>query len=76
MKTQQPFQVIHHVPVPEDLTSVRSIHDGVKWIRGVYSDSVRVDHDVLTFTVRWGNDGGKRRFTVATDLIGGYECDI
>lgn len=63
----------YDIPVPKDLTKIRSIHDGKRWLNGVIPNSVSIDHGIITFAIRW-NRGETRRFTVATDLLGGYEC--
>ena len=64
---------IYEVPVPEDLRSIRSINNGVKWIHGVIPESVVVEGGVITFVAVWGN--GRRKFSLATDLVGGYEME-
>lgn len=62
----------YEIPVPDDLTKIRRIHDGKRWLNGV--KSVTVDHGILTFTLQWGRD--ERRMTIASDIVGGYECDV
>lgn len=61
------------VPIPDDLTTILAIHDGKQWIRNVMPETVRVDQGVISFTSRWGRND-RRRFTIATDIVGGYQC--
>jgi hypothetical protein len=68
-----PQQIAYEVPVPDDLRSIRSINNGTHWIHGVIPDSVKVESGVITFTARW--QGGRRQISIATDLVGGYECE-
>ena len=64
----------YEVPVPEDLSSIRSINNGHRWIHGVVPGSVTVEGGVLTFVAKWNL--GRRLFTMATDLVGGYEVEV
>jgi hypothetical protein len=66
-------QAFYAISVPEDLDSIREVNDGVRWLRGVERGSVRVNDGIITFIIRW--NGGKRRITVATDIVAGYVCD-
>lgn len=61
------------IPVPDDLKSIRAIHDGSRWVKGIIPGSVKVSHGILTFVCDW--HGTKRRFTVSTDIVGGYQCE-
>lgn len=65
--------VIFEVPIPDDLDSIVAVNTGTKWIHRIIPGSVRVQNGYITFLCRWNN--GQRRFTVATDIVGGYECD-
>ena len=66
-------QTLFALPVPNDLGSIVAVNNGNKWLRGVVRDSVELHNGYITFTCKWGR--GIRRFTMATDIVGGYECD-
>ena len=65
--------IVYEVPVPDDLRSIRSINNGTRWIHGVIPETIEVEHGVITFVARW--QGGRRKISLATDLVGGYECE-
>ena len=68
-------QTMYEIPVPDDLSTIRAIHDGQRWINGVVRAEVR--NGTMYFDVQWGrkNHDTIRRFMLSTDLIGGYQCD-
>lgn len=61
------------VPVPEDLNSIVAIHDGQKWILNITYGTVTLNDGVLSFMARWKNR--ELHFTLATDIVGGYQCN-
>ena len=63
----------YEIPIPADLSKVRSIHDGTRWLRGVIPGSVELDNGILTFVVRW--NGSRRKIVVSTEHVAGYETD-
>jgi hypothetical protein len=66
-------QTMYEIPVPSDLDTIVAINNGTKWLRGILPGSVVVEYGYITFVCQWGR--GIRRFTMATDLVGGYECN-
>jgi len=62
-----------YVPVPDDLNSIVAIHDGNRWINGIIPGSVYVSNGVVNFAARWNSH--KRLFSLAVEIIGGYQCD-
>jgi hypothetical protein len=73
MKTSD--STMYEIPIPENLDSIRAVHDGNRWINAVIPGSVKVEHGIMSFTVKWGPHDQRRRILLATDLIGGYQCD-
>lgn len=64
----------YEIPLPADLSKVISVHDGSKWLNNVVRGSVVVSNGFMSFTIRWNNS--KRRITLATDVISGYQVDV
>ena len=65
------------VPVPADPNTIVAVNDGNRWIQNILPGSIQVFPSHISFLAMWtaGKDRKPRRFTLARDMVGGYQTD-